>query len=290
MGKFGKIFTILLLITVFVLTIFFILGSLKPKFAGIYIETNLPASVWINDKQLGRTPFRKRLPPGDVFIKLIPDSFGEAIAPYETKLTLLAGLETVVRYDFGETVDESSGDVVSFEKTIGGDASMVVVSSPEEAQFSINGREGFSTPFKVSPLTPGVYELVFTNFGYKDRTVKVRARGGYKLIVVVKLAKQAEIENNPPAFAIPEDAIGMIEILSTSTGFLRVREKPSTTADEIGQVAPGERYPLVSIDKTTGWFEIELRSGKRGWVSSQYARKIDSTRQNTEENIQTLPL
>ena len=67
----------------------------------------------------------------------------------------------------------------------------------------------------------------------------------------------------------------MVEILETSTGFLRVRREPSTLGEEIGRVEPGEKYPLIQTDEKTGWFEIEYEEGKEGWISNQYARKIE---------------
>ena len=62
-----------------------------------------------------------------------------------------------------------------------------------------------------------------------------------------------------------------VQILSTPTGFLRVRQDSSVAGLEIAQVKPGESYEL--IDEKTGWFEIKLTDGKLGWISSSYAKK-----------------
>ncbi|OGM14284.1 hypothetical protein A3A76_00215 [Candidatus Woesebacteria bacterium RIFCSPLOWO2_01_FULL_39_23] len=63
-----------------------------------------------------------------------------------------------------------------------------------------------------------------------------------------------------------EPTVSVVLILNTSTGWLRVREKPS--GGEITKVLPGEKYRLLGEDN--GWYEIELQDGTSGWVSSEY--------------------
>ncbi|MCX6704567.1 MAG: SH3 domain-containing protein, partial [Candidatus Woesebacteria bacterium] len=72
-----------------------------------------------------------------------------------------------------------------------------------------------------------------------------------------------------------------IEILSTPTGFLRVRSGPGATGSEIAQVKPGDRYLFLDEDVATGWVKIQyeapaagLPNGIEGWVSGQYIKKI----------------
>jgi uncharacterized protein YgiM (DUF1202 family) len=62
-------------------------------------------------------------------------------------------------------------------------------------------------------------------------------------------------------------------ILSTPTGFLRVRQDSSITSTEISQINPGETYSL--LEEKTGWYKIKLTDGKEGWISSQYATKAN---------------
>jgi uncharacterized protein YgiM (DUF1202 family) len=82
---------------------------------------------------------------------------------------------------------------------------------------------------------------------------------------------------------IPKSESEFVEILSTPTGFLRVREEPSSLGKEIGQVEPGKNYVLVETDEKTGWFKIEYlpaqagEDGKVGWISNQYAKKLNSS-------------
>jgi len=259
--------------------VLFVIGSLRPKLAGVFIDTSPGASVWIDGKQVGRTPFRETLKPSDVVVRLIPDSFETPLAPYETKVSLVAGVETVIRYDFGDTQELSAGDIISFEKNAGKEVSLVAVSSPDSAQLTVDGLEKAFTPHKTSALTSGKHELKFSLAGYLDRTVEVKTHEGYKLTAVVKLAKipesgEPESVSTTSAQAATVPNLEQVEILSTPTGFLRVRSEASTLADEVGQVGPGESYPLISVDEKTGWYQIDLGNSKKGWISNQYARKV----------------
>lgn len=62
-----------------------------------------------------------------------------------------------------------------------------------------------------------------------------------------------------------------VVIKDTPTGWLRVREEPSTSASESAKVNPGEKYAL--LDEKAGWQKIEYDPGKFGWVSAQYTEK-----------------
>ena len=64
---------------------------------------------------------------------------------------------------------------------------------------------------------------------------------------------------------------GMVEILKTPTGFLRVRSAPTTASTEVGQVHPHEKYKYLGTDKDTGWIQISLEATQSGWVTNQYA-------------------
>lgn len=64
-----------------------------------------------------------------------------------------------------------------------------------------------------------------------------------------------------------------VEILDTPVGFLRVRSEPSTSAEEVGRVNPGEFYAL--LDEESSWYKIEYQDNKEGWVSGQYAEKSE---------------
>lgn len=252
----------------------FLLGFLKPGSAGLLVESVPAATVFIDGEQVGRTPYEATRKPGEIVIKLIPQSFDEALVPFETKVTLMSGIKTVIKREFGDSEETSSGEVLSFEK-IGGDSSgLAVVSIPNAAPISIDGATRGFAPYKTSSITPGEHQIIISAPGYFERTLSVKTIEGFKLTVVVKLAPNGE-EVITEEEEVEEPKQIEVEILSTPTGFLRVRNEPSTLGEEIGQVKPGERYPYLDEDENTGWFKIEYEEGQEGWVSGQYVKKIE---------------
>lgn len=283
MNKSKLAFYIFAALTLGILIVYFLLETLRPKFAGLYIVTNPKSTVYINGDQKGQTPYRGVNKPGEVVIKLTPDNVEKKLSDYESKIDLIAGVETVVRYDFAETESDASGDVISFEKDMGGLTSLIAVSVPDSAIIVIDNRTRAFAPYKTTNISPGNHELKFILDGYQERIVKVKIHKGYKLSAFVKLARGGEAAS-PAETSTPTSEVvdfrEKVEIQSNPMGYLRVRKDAATTSDEIGRVSPGEKYPLLEVDLISGWYKIEIfpetasEEAKTGWISNQYAKKI----------------
>ena len=268
---------------------FFLIGAGRTKGAGILIETNPVSSVFIDGVLSGRTPYEEVRKTGEVTVKLIPESFERPLAPYETKVTLVAGVQTVIHWDFGESAELGQGEIASFEKVGKEETALSIVTIPSSSQFEIDGGIKVFTPYKSSSIVPGEHALFFSSKGFLDRTIRVKTVSGYKLTAIVQLAENPEFTQEVAKEEVKgqEEKKIEVEILSTPTGFLRVRGEPSTLGEEIGQVEPGERYPFLEEDAKTGWFKIEFSSTgvdagvKQGWVSNTYAKKIGGEDQST---------
>lgn len=259
---------------------FFLIGYFKPKPAGLRVDTSPPSSVYINGDLTGRTPFRKTFPAGLMTLKLVPDTAAPALLPYETKVALLSGIETVVRREFGTTEDLSSGDVLTFEKTGEKSASMVVISDPDNAQVSLDGVARGFAPYKSSSISPAQHQIIVRSPNYQDRVMTINTLLGYQLTVFAKLAKNTQENASESAASTPTPSPKtFVLILKTPTGFLRVRTLPGTAGEEIAEVKPGSKYPYLDTDAATGWLKIQyeepvagLPNGIAGWVSNQYAQ------------------
>lgn len=263
--------------------IYFLIKVLKPVSAGVVIETVPAASVFIDGQQVGRTPYKEPQKPGEIVVKLIPESADTPLAPYETKVSLASRIETVIRREFGATDETSSGDIVSYERVGGRTIGLSVVSIPDGAQVSVDGTVRGFVPYKTSTITAGEHQVVVSSPGYIERSLTVKTVRGYKVTAVIKLAPSAEPEVKGEEDVKEEAPQELVEILSTPTGFLRVRSGPSTANEEVTQVKPGDRYPLLEEDAESGWFKIEYEKDKEGWVSNQYAKKL------TEEEAKSSP-
>lgn len=282
MGKARIVLLALLGIVVAVGIVLAIFNFVVPKGAGILIETNPPSAVFINGEEVGRTPYTSVRKPGEITVKLIPDSFGQPLPPYETKTALISGVQTVIRREFGPSDEVSQGELVSFEKGSKGEAGITVVTIPENTQISIDGQvRGFS-PFKTSSVGEGEHSLTASASGYISRSIQVKTITGFKLIALIKLSVSSEAQKPSGNISSEESKKEeektqkvMVKILTTPTGFLRVRSEPSMLGKEVGQVKPGETYEVVETDTKTGWFKIIFAEGKEGWVTNQYAKIVD---------------
>jgi hypothetical protein len=274
-ARMGKVRTFLLIIfgLGFVVSLaFFLIGYFKPKGAGLLIETTPASLVYINGQEKGRTPYDATVTPGEAVIKLVPETTGLPLAPFETKVNLISNIKTVIKWEFAESEDASAGEIISFEKVGGKEASLAIVSVPDSAQIKIDGAIRGFAPVKISTVTPGEHQIIVSSPNTKERVLSIRALVGYKLIAVVKLASSREA---PSPEAPKEENQTLVEILATDTGFLRVRGKPGPAGAEVAQVKPGQRFLFLEEDEETGWFKIEYQEGKEGWVSNTYAKKVE---------------
>lgn len=268
-------------------TALFLIGYFKPKQGGIRIDTAPVSNVYINGNLAGKTPFQKQLEPGQITLRLEPESGGSAsLLPYETRINVAPGIETVVGREFGATEDESSGVVISFEKQSPTITGLIVITSPDNAQVSVDGTPRGFAPYKTTTVSPAAHQISVRAPGFIERTLTVNTKSGYQLTVFAKLAKGGEDTNasvipTPSPAPIPKE---YVEIEDTPTGFLRVRTEPGTAGEEIAEVKPGEKYPYLATDEATGWFKIQyqdpkpgLPGGITGWISNQYSKIIEGS-------------
>jgi hypothetical protein len=270
---------------VIILVVFFAVSYFRPQKAGLLIETEPSSMVYINGEQVGRTRYETTRKPGEIVVKLIPESTDKPLAPFETKIDLVSGVKTIIQRNFGESEEESSGVIVSFEKTTAKEVSVAIISSPDSAQVTIDEQVRGFTPFKSLAITAGEHAITISASDYEEKSINVRTYENYKLTAVFKLSPSNNITNPTPETtpSLESEKLSQeVEILPTSTGFLRVRSEPSTLAKEIGQVEPGKRYKLVDTDKDTGWYKIEFKLSETdakkmiGWISNQYAKLVES--------------
>lgn len=267
-----KLFLLLAILLIIGAVALFIRGQVT-RVAQFTVESQPQSTVFIDGEQMGVTPFKTQHKAGEIRVKLVPFSQENGLVPYETKVTLVPGVETVLRRSFGPTDQASSGELLSFERMGGRAASLALVSSPDAAEIELDGKKiGFS-PHKLDALEVGEHTIRVNSPGYSSRELSVRTVSGYRLTVVVKLAKLQEEAQAPEA--LEKIKTVLVEITTTPTGFLRVRTEPSTSATESARVTPGKRYRFIEENSEKTWYKIEYEQSKSGWVSTQYAKKVE---------------
>lgn len=281
--------------------------SLKSTPSAIQVTANPVANVFIDGKMVGKTPYQANdLKAGEVTVKLIPESTTTPLVSWEGKVKLNSGVLTLVDREFSASDAVSSGQILTLEK-IKDDksASVSVVSDPDGSLVNLDGETKGFAPIALDKVSIGDHQITVSKEGYAEKVVKAKTIAGYKLIINVKLAQIVTAVPSVTITPVPTGSIrptvtakptvtpkpttstgqitpspatgspvsGNVEIKETPTGWLRVRSGPSTSSTEIAKVNPGEKYKL--LEETTGWYKITLSDGKEGWISSQYASKVN---------------
>jgi hypothetical protein len=287
-------------------------GSKEP--GELKVSSNPSATVFINNQSVGKTPYDGKHPAGQYTLKLVPESTVGTIVSWEGQVSVNASLLTYVNRDLADSDVTSSGDMLTLESIAGKGAEISVVSTPDGAMVTIDGKERDVTPLVIRDLPAGSYDVSVSAIGAVARTLKIKTTAGYKLNAVFNLASTGGTAGsaspsplaltspspsggspNPSASTLPKGSVSpkpsasgsgghttppakpYVEILDTPTGFLRVRDTAGSGADEVGRVNPGEFYSLLDEQTVSGtpWYKIEYVTGKEGWVSGQYAKKTE---------------
>jgi len=78
--------------------------------------------------------------------------------------------------------------------------------------------------------------------------------------------------STPPIVATTTPAVILqVKINPTPTGFLNVRDMPSSSGKVLTQVHPGEVYTYTKVQNN--WYQITYSGFNQGWVSGQYVTK-----------------
>ncbi len=285
-----------LLIFVIVILIIFgavrLLGSRAPKEGELRVDATPTVSVFLDNKHIGRSPLREKVTAGEYTIRLVAESTTGEVAPWQAKISVGANLLTYINAVLSESELSSAVDVLWLEKSAAGKPELSVITNPDGASVVLDDVTKGITPLTISDMTAGDHNLTVTSPGFLTRTMKVKLTAGYKLITSMKLALSAggvpQPEATPAATsttptptlkpgatatssATPQKPY--VTIKDTPTGFLRVRMEPSTSATEAGRVSPGEKYHI--FNQQTGWYQISHDGTNKGWISAQYADKIE---------------
>ena len=264
-----KKFLILVLASVF-------LGgcSLSPKKSGLEIMSYPTAKVFINNKEMGSTPYKNLdLKPGDNEIKLVAGT-----REWKKTVELQNNINTVIDWQLGDDSSEDSGYILYLEKTGDKKPSLLVNTTPDKTTVKIDGEVKGISPIKVNELNEGDRQLVISFPGYKDVNVFMKAITGYQLVVNAQLAKEKndigqliETPTEATSSSLNVNQGQKITIKETETGWLKVRESSSSSSKEVTRVKPGESYAL--LEEGTDWYKIDLGSSQNGWISATYASK-----------------
>lgn len=260
------IYLLLVFISLIILTIRFgsvplskILG-LEPR-AGLRVEASQEAKVFIDQKEVGKTPFQgEDFSPGDHLVSMQVDS-----SNWQGYVGLNNGTLSVVNRDLAQTPASSSGEIITLVPGSGA----TVISTPSQSEVEVDGKSYGVTPVSVNDLVSGEHVFIISHNNFLKRSIRAVLAPGYNLNLVVDLAiSEADFTK---ITTVPIQTSQQVVVKATPTGFLRVRAQASVTSREIARVNPGDILTL--LDEQGSWDKVKLSDGKEGFISSSYVEK-----------------
>lgn len=275
------------------------LANRGPKEGELRVDSQPAAAIFLDNRNIGRTPYKDKVESGEYTLKLVPESATAQLATWEGRVTVGQNLLTYVNANLSESELATAVDVVWLEKITSKASELSVTTSPDGATVLVDDATRGVTPLSISDITAGDHNLSITSSGFLSRAIKIKTTPGYRLIANLKLAlssggqlsSQASVSATPTpelsetpgasptkaatssASIQPDPPKPFVVINDTPTGFLRVRMEPSTSASEAARVNPGEKYTYFNTEN--GWYEIKYDGKNSGWVSGQYVDKVE---------------
>lgn len=271
------------------------LSNRGPKIGELRVDSQPVATIFLDNKNIGRTPFKDKIQSGEYTMKLVPESATAQLTTWQGSIVVGQNLLTYVNASLSESELTTAIDVVWLEKITNRFAELSVTTNPDGATVLVDDVAKGTTPLSLQDITAGDHAVSVTSVGFLTRTLKIKTTPGYRLIANLKLALtpagDVSAEASPTATPTkgttpkptPKTATSsanvadppkpFVVIKDTPTGFLRVRMEPSTSASESARVNPGEKYTI--LDTQSGWYEIRYDGTNTGWVSGQYTQKVE---------------
>jgi hypothetical protein len=228
---------------------------------GIKITTIPQGTVFIADKQVGTTPYQdENVRVGEYQIKVVNEK-----AVWQGIVRVTKGTLTVVNRELSEQVASSSGEILTLTPGKG----VVVTSTPEQVSVEVDGKQYGMTPLSIPDITPGDHSFLLSKSGYLKRSIKAFVPDSYTLNLAVDLSLSEA--NLSTVVAPPQQDIKQATVKQTPTGFLRIREQPTTSSKEIGRLSTGDNVTVLEDQGL--WAKIKTEAGMEGYVSVQYIQK-----------------
>lgn len=281
-GKLTFFSILLLLFAIFVFIRFFIMQR-QNVFGKLKVISSPTAEVFVDNVDIGKTPFEDKYKIGEYFLKLIPAGTASDTASWQGKVKVTKNALTYVNRELGASDITSAGEIFSISKmektTKANSGEIYVETDPQGAIVYLDNEERGVAPLVIADLPKGDHELSVFMPNFFRRNQKINIDAGYRVNASFKLAydqsqKLPELKDTKKT-ASESSVLKKTQILikETPTGWLRVREEPNIEATEAGKVNPGEKFDL--IEEEEGWYKIEYATGKTGWIYSEYASKED---------------
>ncbi len=260
---------------------FFILDASNTT-GQIKINATPAAMVFIDDQDLGRTPFEQKLEAGEHMVKLIPLGASSASASFSHRIRIEKNTLSYMNVELGASDVATASDILGVSRMTSkasdrSTGEIMVETDPPGGIVSLDNEEKGTASLVLASVARGNHEVSVYLPTFFPRTQKVHVEPGYRVQVFFKLAidknqdeKRKQLQKKVQGEATKkEDDKKIVVIGQTGTGWLRVREEGSLSGVEVGKVDSGREFEVQ--EEKSGWYKIEYEKGKMGWVSGEFA-------------------
>lgn len=178
-GVFGRMQKLLQLIMIAIL--FLPLAEAEERTGTLIVEASVEgATVWVNNREVGTTPFTSELPVGTHSLRVAARYFD----PWVSRIQISEGRKTK------KTVELFEG---------GGTVEFIV--TPTKAAVAIDGKPAGKAPIRLTDLPPGEHRYVISADVHEGTTGTFRFQQGDNLIILEELEPSAgkwEVRSTPP--------------------------------------------------------------------------------------------
>lgn len=220
----------------------------KGRGVGVISSPN-KAEVSLNGQKQGLTPY---------LVQSIPEGEHEVVITkegYETKIIKIKG---------------SNGHKIMIEAQLKSQNSTGESTSTPEASSSSSASPTAST--SASPTTSA--RATASPSSRVSASPNARASTSASPSARASASVRASASPQPSASSSANNAVkGTVTVQSTSTGWLRVRDKAGLEGQEIAKIDSGEKVDYIE-QTSTGWTKIVLEDGQIGYVASRFV-KVD---------------
>ena len=243
----------------------------------LQVQSSPKTTVFVNGESKGQTALTTQLAPGTYEVRLEPEDT-TSTAPWQQQVQVNKGVETFVTVTLGPTEAASTWQIITLEKTKGV-TELAIASQKDGSEIFIDGERKGTSPLSFQDLTVGMHEVRLASSGVSDTLIKLDLPKGYKVQLSAHPAGLASTEPTASESATPAEGTATaskevkVVILETPTGWLRVRSEPNTSGSELAKLNPDEQFVLV--EEQTDWYKIKYEDEKTGWISSEYAKKVE---------------
>lgn len=263
--------------------------SVNNQYGVLKVIATPTASIFLNNVNIGKTPFEDKVKVGEYIIKLIPEGEATQSASWQGKVNIYYKTKTYLNWELGKFDYTSAGEIFStfpirgksYKKNTG---IIKVETDPQGAIVYLDNDEKGVSPLILENVPATEHELSVYMPGFFRRTQKINLDEGYQIDAKFKLAidqtselykKQQEEKNKEASKSAEttETKKNYLIVKENELGFLRVREKPTIYSSEAARLKIGDKFEI--LDEDQGWYKIEYEKDKTGWVSSLYVNKVE---------------